>query len=68
MWALEERGRVVNSIIEQYKRTVRPMHLAFVEPSKRYADIIIPWNEDNYNVAAIMTLVEIMRARLKVKL
>jgi len=62
---VEERGRVVNSIVEQYKRTVRPMHLAFVEPSKRYADIIIPWNEDNYNVAAIMTLVEIMRARLR---
>ena len=62
---VEERGRVVNSIVEQYKRTVRPMHLAFVEPSKRYADIIIPWNEDNYNQAAIMTLVEIMRAHLR---
>lgn len=36
------RGRTVESVIEQYLRTVRPMHLEFVEPSKRYADIIIP--------------------------
>ena len=39
---LHERGRSVESIIEQYTTTVRPMHLQFVEPSKRYADIIIP--------------------------
>jgi uridine kinase len=37
-----ERGRTVDSVITQYYRTVRPMHLEFVEPSKRYADIIIP--------------------------
>ncbi len=37
-----ERGRSVDSVIDQYLRTVRPMHLEFVEPSKRYADIIIP--------------------------
>ena len=36
------RGRTVESVIEQYLQTVRPMHLEFVEPSKRYADIIIP--------------------------
>jgi uridine kinase len=36
------RGRTVASVIEQYLKTVRPMHLEFVEPSKRYADIIIP--------------------------
>jgi uridine kinase len=36
------RGRTVESIVEQYLKTVRPMHLEFVEPSKRYADIIIP--------------------------
>jgi uridine kinase len=36
------RGRTVDSVIEQYLTTVRPMHLEFVEPSKRYADIIIP--------------------------
>ena len=59
-----ERERLVQSVIEQYKRTVRPMHLAFVEPSKRYADLIIPWNEDSYNEAAIKTLVDMMRANI----
>jgi uridine kinase len=39
---VHERGRTVESIITQYMTTVRPMHLQFVEPSKRYADIIIP--------------------------
>jgi uridine kinase len=39
---VHERGRTVESIISQYTMTVRPMHLQFVEPSKRYADIIIP--------------------------
>lgn len=39
---LRERGRTVESVTEQYLKTVRPMHLEFVEPSKRYADIIIP--------------------------
>jgi uridine kinase len=39
---IAERGRTVESVIEQYMRTVRPMHLEFVEPTKRYADIIIP--------------------------
>jgi len=39
---IRERGRTVESVIEQYRKTVRPMHLEFVEPSKRYADIIIP--------------------------
>jgi uridine kinase len=37
-----ERGRTVESVIEQYLGTVRLMHLEFVEPSKRYADVIIP--------------------------
>ncbi len=39
---IRDRGRSVESVVEQYMRTVRPMHLEFVEPSKRYADIIIP--------------------------
>ncbi len=39
---INERGRSLESVVEQYLRTVRPMHLEFVEPSKRYADIIIP--------------------------
>ncbi|GIV97696.1 MAG: uridine kinase [Herpetosiphonaceae bacterium] len=39
---IRERGRSIESVIEQYLHTVRPMHLEFVEPTKRYADIIIP--------------------------
>ena len=39
---IEERGRTMTLVVEQYLRTVRPMHLEFVEPSKRYADVIIP--------------------------
>ncbi|WP_367398807.1 uridine kinase [Neisseria perflava] len=42
-----ERGRTVQSITEQYCGQVRPMHNQFVEPTKRYADIIIPCNEEN---------------------
>ncbi|NCQ59981.1 MAG: uridine kinase [Myxococcales bacterium] len=44
---IEQRGREFESIREQYYRTVRPMHLRFVEPSKRWADIIIPEGGDN---------------------
>ena len=39
---MRERGRELDAVVEQYLQTVRPMHLEFVEPSKRYADIIIP--------------------------
>ena len=46
-----ERGRTMDSVIQQYYRTVRPMHLEFVEPSKRYADVIIP--EGGMNVVAL---------------
>ncbi|MDX2160561.1 MAG: uridine kinase [bacterium] len=48
---LIERGRTVESVIAQYIATVRPMHLDFVEPSKRYADVIIP--EGGFNTVAI---------------
>ena len=48
---VHERGRSVESIISQYTTTVRPMHLQFVEPSKRYADVIIP--EGGYNEVGI---------------
>ena len=44
---IEQRGRSFDQIREQYYRTVRPMHLMFVEPSKRWADIIIPEGGDN---------------------
>ena len=48
---ITERGRSTESVIEQYYATVRPMHLEFVEPSKRYGDVIIP--EGGHNVAAL---------------
>jgi uridine kinase len=44
---VQERGRSVASVVEQYLRTVRPMHLEFVEPSKRYADVIVPATTHN---------------------
>jgi uridine kinase len=44
---VEERGRTLDSIINQYMNTVRPMHLEFVEPSKRYADVIVPEGGNN---------------------
>jgi uridine kinase len=44
---LEERGRTFSSIRDQYYSTVRPMHLQFVEPSKRWADLIIPEGGEN---------------------
>ena len=44
---IEQRGRTFQSVRDQYYRTVRPMHLTFVEPSKRWADILIPEGGDN---------------------
>ena len=44
---IQERGRTFDSVVEQYETTVRPMHLEFVEPSKRYADLIIPEGGEN---------------------
>ncbi|CAN5807849.1 uridine kinase [soil metagenome] len=44
---IQERGRSLDSVVEQYLTTVRPMHLEFVEPSKRYADVIIPEGDEN---------------------
>ncbi|MBI5295020.1 MAG: uridine kinase [Chloroflexi bacterium] len=48
---ITERSRTPESVIKQYMKTVRPMHLEFVEPSKRYADVIIP--EGGFNVPAL---------------
>jgi uridine kinase len=45
---LEQRGRTFQSVREQYYKTVRPMHLQFVEPSKRWADLIIPEGGENH--------------------
>jgi uridine kinase len=59
---LEERGRTLDSVVAQYLNTVRPMYLEFVEPSKRYADVIIP--EGGYNTIAIDLVVSKLRALL----
>ena len=56
---IAERGRTVESVIDQYLGTVKPMHLEFVEPSKRYADIIIP--QGGHNVVAIDMLLRLIR-------
>ena len=48
---ITERSRTTESVIKQYQSTVRPMHMEFVEPSKRYADVIIP--EGGHNTAAL---------------
>jgi uridine kinase len=59
-----ERGRTMQSVIEQYLSTVKPMHLEFVQPSKRYADIIVP--QGGHNAVAIdmlMTLIRGLTAR-----
>jgi len=57
---LAERGRTTASVIEQYQRTVKPMHQEFVEPSKRYADLIIP--EGGYNQVAVDMLLTLIRS------
>ncbi len=53
-----ERERTFESVMQQYEQTVRPMHLQFVEPSKRYADIIVP---NGYNAGAVGTITSMMR-------
>ena len=57
-----ERGRTAESVIEQYLATVRPMHMQFVEPSKRYADVIIP--EGGHNLVSIGLISGRIRERL----
>jgi len=57
---INERGRNLNSVIQQYRDTVRPMHIQFVEPTKRFADIIIP--EGGHNQIAIDMVVSRIKA------
>ena len=62
---IEERGRTLDSVIEQYLTTVRPMHFEFVEPTKRYADVIIP--RGGQNRAGIDVVAARIRERLAEK-
>lgn len=57
---VEDRGRSLNSVVSQYCTTVKPMHEQFVEPSKKYADIIVP--EGGYNVVALNMIIEKIRS------
>lgn len=55
-----DRGRTMQSVIEQYTNTVKPMHEEFVEPSKKYADVIIP--EGGFNSVAVSMLIQNIRS------
>ncbi len=57
---IRERGRTMEMVIDQYLNTVRPMHMEFVEPSKRYADVIIP--EGGYNDVGIDLVIQKIRS------
>ncbi|MGX9707634.1 uridine kinase [Laceyella tengchongensis] len=59
---IKERGRTFQSVMDQYLNVVRPMHLQFIEPSKRYADLIIP--EGGHNQVAINLLINHIRMYL----
>ena len=60
-----DRGRTMESVITQYTQTVKPMHEEFVEPSKRYADVIIP--EGGFNSVAVKMLIRNIRAMIENK-
>ena len=57
---IRERGRTVESVVQQYLATVRPMHMEFIEPSKRHADVIIP--EGGYNEVGIDLVIQKIRS------
>ena len=59
---IAERGRTVESVIHQYMSTVRPMHMAFVEPSKMYADVIVP--QGGFNPVAVDMIADRVRGIL----
>ena len=55
---ISERGRTMESVIEQYKSTVRPMHNQFIEPTKRYADVILPHGANEPAVDLIISKID----------
>ena len=61
---MEQRGRTFESIRDQYYKTVRPMHLQFVEPSKRWADLIIP--EGGNNKVALDLIISKLESVLRI--
>jgi len=59
---VEERGRDITEVVERYQQTLKPMHEQFIEPTKEYADIIIPNNK--YNTVAVDIVKTIINERL----
>ena len=62
---VKERGRSLQSVMDQYLSTVKPMHEEFVEPSKRYADVIVP--EGGFNAVALDMVIDRIRAEIAKK-
>ncbi len=60
---MQERGRSIESVVKQYSETVKPMHEEFIEPSKKYADVIIP--RGGSNTPAISMLIEHLKTQLE---
>lgn len=56
---IQERGRTFESVLDQYEQTVRPMYHQFIEPSKRYADIIVPRGGEN------RIAIEVIKAKMR---
>ena len=59
---MSERGRSVTKVLDRYDKTVKPMHLQFIEPSKRYADIIVPQGGENH------VAIDILASKIKTRL
>ena len=62
-----ERGRSINRVMERYEHTVKPMHLQFIEPTKRYADLIVPQGGINKIAIAILSMYIEKNLRIKQK-
>ncbi len=60
---VNERGRTLDSVVSQYLNTVKPMHEAFVEPSKKYADVIVPMG--GHNAVALDMIIERIRRHVE---
>ena len=60
---VQERGRSLDSVHSQYLETVKPMHEAYVEPSKKYADLIVP--EGGFNTVALETVAAMLKEYLR---
>jgi uridine kinase len=64
---LVERGRSVSKVLDRYEKTVKPMHLQFIEPTKKYADIIIPQGGENTVGIDILTSIIEKKLRLDIQ-